>query len=224
MIVRNVTEGMAIALDAIRSNQLRSALTILGVVMGIMTVTGMSSIVAGLNASMAKQIEGFGSGVLFVRPFGPGENLSAEERRRRKGLNEAEVAAIAARFIFPAVSLEGRQLWLLRSSPLDQRALLWSKYWIGAVPLLLLALVITIATNAMLQASAFMMAVSIGTTLCFTVAASAMALAMGVYYPQFETENAAQIPTSFGGLLFMMASVTLLGSIIMVEATPVAAQ
>ena len=49
-----------------------------------------------------------------------------------------------------------------------------------------------------------------------------MALAMGVYYPQFETENAAQIPTSFGGLLFMMASVTLLGSIIMVEAAPVA--
>ena len=65
--------------------------------MGIMTVTGMSSIVAGLNAYMAAQIEGFGSGVLFIRPFGPGENLSAEDRRRRKGLNEAEIAAIEAR-------------------------------------------------------------------------------------------------------------------------------
>ena len=49
-----------------------------------------------------------------------------------------------------------------------------------------------------------------------------MALAMGVFYPQFETENAAQIPTSFGGLLFMMASVTLLGAIIAAEAAPVA--
>jgi len=37
------------------------------------------------------------------------------------------LASIAARFIFPAVSLEGRQMWLLRSSPLDLRALLWSK-------------------------------------------------------------------------------------------------
>ena len=140
-----------------------------------------------------------------------------------QGLAGFVLAAIAARFIFPAISLEGRQLWLLRSSPLDQRAMLWSKYWIGTVPLLILALGITVITNAMLKASPFMMAVSVGTTVSFTVAASAMALAMGVYYPQFETENAAQIPTSFGGMLFMMASVTLLGSIIMVEAAPVAA-
>ena len=37
-------------LGAIRAYKLRAGLTILGVVMGIMTVTGMSSIVAGLNA------------------------------------------------------------------------------------------------------------------------------------------------------------------------------
>ena len=90
-------EAVAMGLAALRAYKMRAALTVLGVVMGIMTVTGMSSIVAGLNASMAAQIEGFGSGVLFVRPFGPGENLSAEERRRRKGLNEAEVAAITDR-------------------------------------------------------------------------------------------------------------------------------
>jgi ABC-2 type transport system permease protein len=139
-----------------------------------------------------------------------------------QGLAGFVLAAIAARFIFPSVSLEGRQLWLLRSSPLDQRTLLWSKYWIGALPLLVLAVIITFITNTMLQASVFMMIVSMLTTIGFTVAASAMALAMGVYYPQFETENAAQIPTSFGGLLFMMASVTLLGVIIAAEAAPVA--
>jgi ABC-2 type transport system permease protein len=139
-----------------------------------------------------------------------------------QGLAGFVLAAIAARFIFPSVSLEGRQLWLLRSSPLDQRTLFWSKYWIGAVPLLVLAVIITLITTTMLKASGFMMVVSMATTIGFTVAASAMALAMGVYYPQFETENAAQIPTSFGGLLFMMASVTLLGVIIAAEAAPVA--
>src|SRR5213079_2803728 len=35
------------------------------------------------------------------------------------GLSGFVLASIAARFIFPAVSLEGRQMWLLRSSPLD---------------------------------------------------------------------------------------------------------
>jgi ABC-2 type transport system permease protein len=119
------------------------------------------------------------------------------------GLAGFVLAAIAARFVFPAISLEGRQMWLLRSSPLDLKALLWSKYWVGTVPLLVLALLITVFTNVILKASPFMMAVSVGTIVLLTVAISAMALGFGALYPQFETENAAQIPTSFGGLVFM---------------------
>jgi putative ABC transport system permease protein len=89
-----VREAVAMGLAAIRAYKMRATLTILGVVMGIMTVTGMSSIVAGLNASMASQIEGLGSSVIFVRPSSPGENISREERRRRKGLSRNEIKAI----------------------------------------------------------------------------------------------------------------------------------
>jgi ABC-2 type transport system permease protein len=114
-------------------------------------------------------------------------------------------------------------MWLLRSSPLEMQALLWSKYWTGTRPLLVVAVFLTIATNYILQASPFMMALSLGTIVLFTLAASAMALSFGAIYPQFETENAAQIPTSFGGLVFMMSSVLLLGVIIVLEARPVLA-
>jgi ABC-2 type transport system permease protein len=137
------------------------------------------------------------------------------------GLAGFVLAAVAARFIFPGVSLEGRQMWLLRSSPLDPGAMLWSKYWIGTVPLLLLALIITVFTNWLLHASAFMMAVAVGTIVLYTLAASALALSFGALYPQFGTENAAQIPTSFGGLVYMMSSLSLLAAVIMVEASPV---
>jgi len=137
------------------------------------------------------------------------------------GLAGFVLASIAARFIFPAVSLEGRQMWLLRSSPLDLRALLWSKYWVGTIPLLILALAITIMTNVLLRATGFMMAVGIGTILLLTLAIGAMALCFGTLYPQFETENAAQIPTSFGGLVFMMATVALLALVIVIESIPV---
>jgi len=137
------------------------------------------------------------------------------------GLAGFVLSAVAARFIFPAISLEGRQMWLLRSSPLDPRAMLWSKYWVGTVPLLLLALVITVFTNWLLHASAFMMGVAVGTIVLYTLAASALALSFGALYPQFGTENAAQIPTSFGGLVYMMSSLSLLAAIIMVEAGPV---
>ena len=40
-------------------------------------------------------------------------------------------------------------------------------------------------------------------------------------FPRFETENAAQIPTSFGGLLFMMAAIVMIGTVISLEARPV---
>jgi len=140
------------------------------------------------------------------------------------GLAGFVLAAVAARFLFPSVSLEGRQMWLLRSSPLDLRAMLWSKYWIGTVPLLVLAVVMTTVTNLILKASPFMTAVSLVTMIVFTLAASALALSFGAFYPRFDTENAAQIPTSFGGLVYMMASVTLLALVIILEAPAVAAQ
>jgi ABC-2 type transport system permease protein len=139
------------------------------------------------------------------------------------GLAGFVLAAVAARFIFPGISLEGRQMWLLRSSPLDPSAMLWSKYWIGTVPLLVLALLITVFTNWLLHASVFMMAVAVGTIVLFTLAASALALSFGALYPQFGSENAAQIPTSFGGLVYMMSSLSLLTALIMVEASPVMA-
>src|SRR5207245_6989570 len=132
------------------------------------------------------------------------------------GLAGVVLASIAARFILPAVSLEGRHMWLLRSSPLDLRALLWSKYWVGTIPLLVLALLLTGITNVLLQVRPFMMVVGIVTICGLTFAISAMALAFGALYPQFVTENAAQIPTSFGGLVFMMATIALLAAVICV--------
>jgi ABC-2 type transport system permease protein len=131
------------------------------------------------------------------------------------------LASIAARFIFPGISLEGRTLWLLRSSPLEMRQLLWSKFWVGTLPLLGLALILVFATDVLLQVSGFMMAVSIFTITMMTFAIAGLALGFGALFPKFNTENAAQIPTSFGGLVLMMASVALIGLVIVAEARPV---
>lgn len=131
------------------------------------------------------------------------------------------LASIAARFIFPGVSLEGRTLWLLRSSPMQVRDLLWAKFWVGTTPLLLLALGIVGVTDYLLQVSDFMFYVSVITITLMTFALSGLAIGFGTMFPQFETENAAQIPTSFGGLLYMMASVAVIGGVVVLEARPV---
>ena len=137
------------------------------------------------------------------------------------GLTGFVIASIAARFIFPGVSLEGRTWWLIRSSPLDLKVLLWSKFWVGTAPLLVLALLISALTNYFLGVSEFMWVLSTFTITLLTLALASMALCFGTIFPQFDTENAAQIPTSFGGLLFMMASVVLIGAVIILEARPV---
>jgi ABC-2 type transport system permease protein len=131
------------------------------------------------------------------------------------------LASIAARFIFPGVSLEGRTLWLLRSSPMSMRDLLWAKFWVGTTPLLVLAVGIVGVTNYMLQVSAFMFAVSTLTIVLMTFAVAGLAIGFGTLFPQFETENAAQIPTSFGGLLFMMSAIAVIAGVVVFEARPV---
>ncbi len=131
------------------------------------------------------------------------------------------LASIAARFLFPAVSLEGRTWWLLRSSAMSMRDLLWAKYWTGTLPLLVLAVGIVTVTNVLLQVSPFMFAVSVGTITLMTFAVAGLAIGFGTMYPRFESENAAQIPTSFGGLLYMMTAIGLIGVVLVLEARPI---
>ena len=130
------------------------------------------------------------------------------------GLTGFVLAAVASRFVFPALSLEGRTLWLLRSSPLPPDTLLWSKYWSGAVPLMAVALLLGGLTGAALGLRPTVLALSLATIAGLTLAFTAQALAWGIAYPKFETENAAQIPTSLGGFLFMLGALATLGAVL----------
>jgi ABC-2 type transport system permease protein len=137
------------------------------------------------------------------------------------GLAGFVVAAIAARFVFPAMSIEGRMMWLLRSSPLDVSELFWSKYWVGTIPLLAIAIPLILITNVVLDASPFILTLTTLTMVGVTFALTALALGFGALYPNYETENVAEIPTSFGGLLFMMCAVSYLAGVVILEGWPV---
>jgi ABC-2 type transport system permease protein len=104
---------------------------------------------------------------------------------------------------------------------MSMRDLLWAKFWTGTLPLLVLAVGIVGVTNVLLQVSPFMFAVSVGTITLMTFAIAGLAIGFGTMYPRFESENAAQIPTSFGGLLFMMTAIGLIGAVLVLEARPI---
>jgi putative ABC transport system permease protein len=81
-----MSEILLLALDSLRKNKLRSFLTVLGVVIGVATVIGMSSIISGLNSSISSQIQDLGSNLIFVQRIPPtiGGRLPPEVINRKK--------------------------------------------------------------------------------------------------------------------------------------------
>ncbi|HKE57235.1 MAG TPA: ABC transporter permease [Pyrinomonadaceae bacterium] len=71
MRLEDVKESALMAIDTLRANKLRSALTILGVSVGVITVIFMVSIIQGLNKAFADQIESLGSNTIFISKFEP---------------------------------------------------------------------------------------------------------------------------------------------------------
>ncbi|MSU59602.1 MAG: FtsX-like permease family protein [Pedosphaera sp.] len=62
-------EGLLISLGAIRANKMRAALTTLGIVIGIVTVTLMGTAIEGLNQAFLKSISSMGADMLYVSKF-----------------------------------------------------------------------------------------------------------------------------------------------------------
>jgi putative ABC transport system permease protein len=76
-----VGESFNIALTAIRVNKMRSALTLLGIIIGVMTIIAMYSLVQGLQNSFNEQVSGLGANTFQVQKY-PAINTSGEERRK----------------------------------------------------------------------------------------------------------------------------------------------
>ncbi|MEO7966468.1 MAG: ABC transporter permease, partial [Gemmatimonadaceae bacterium] len=62
-------EGIVIAIDALRANRVRAALTILGIAIGVFVVVVMSAAIQGINDSVAQEFEKAGPTTFFVNRF-----------------------------------------------------------------------------------------------------------------------------------------------------------
>jgi len=83
---QDLRESIRMALETLRAHKFRSFLTVLGVVIGTVTVMVIASFIAGLDHKFQQDIQSFGTNVIFIYKFDPGIHtgrLSAEERMRK---------------------------------------------------------------------------------------------------------------------------------------------
>jgi ABC-2 type transport system permease protein len=117
------------------------------------------------------------------------------------------MAAVAVRFVFPAVSAEGEAFWIVRKAPVRAPHFLWSKFWTGFFPILLLAEALTIASNHFLGVTPFLRLLAPGAIAFMTLALVGLACGMGAEHPRFSAENLTQVAGSYGGVSFMVLAV-----------------
>src|SRR5436305_12878081 len=65
-----LAEVVSMAYDTVRSNKMRSALTVLGVVIGITSIVGMTAMIRGFDQSLRDMIRAVGPDTIFVQRFG----------------------------------------------------------------------------------------------------------------------------------------------------------
>ncbi len=116
------------------------------------------------------------------------------------------MATIAVRFVFPAVSTEGAAFWIIRTAPVSLSDFLWSKFWTGLVPVLVLTEVLTIVGNEFLGVDPFLKVTTALAIGAMSFALVGLAISLGARYPRFGADP-TQAAGSYGGVAFMVQAV-----------------
>ncbi len=117
------------------------------------------------------------------------------------------MSTVAVRFVFPAVSAEGAAFWIIRTAPISLRDFLWSKFWTGLVPVLLLTEILIVAGNELLGVDPFLKRMSAVAIVFMAFALVGLATGLGARYPRFAADNPSQVAGSYGGVAFMIVAV-----------------
>jgi len=116
------------------------------------------------------------------------------------------ISGIAVRFVFPAVSLEGRAFWIVRSAPVRMGAFLHSKLLIHFFPLAGLGVFLSVLSCSVIGVPLMFIVLSVALMLIMTLGICSLGVGIGALHPRFTVDNPAKIPTGIGGVIFMIVS------------------
>jgi putative ABC transport system permease protein len=103
-LLAEIREGFGISWNAIRANKMRSVLTTLGIIIGVVTVTLMGTAIEGLNLAFLKSISSLGADVFYVSRFS-WVNTTHEDwhrQQKRRLIRQADIEALASQLTLAA--------------------------------------------------------------------------------------------------------------------------
>jgi len=100
----DILENLWLALATLRDNKLRSFLTVIGVIIGVVTVMLIASIISGIDTAFTKEVEAYGTRSMYISKYNPGIHVGrmSREERMRKPLTYDDAVALSK---LPAVEV-----------------------------------------------------------------------------------------------------------------------
>src|SRR6266699_4107851 len=97
LIRSDILENLWLALATLRDNKLRSLLTVVGVIIGVVTVMLIASIISGIDTAFTKEVESFGTRSMYISKYNPGIHVGrlSREERMRKPLTYDDASALS---------------------------------------------------------------------------------------------------------------------------------
>lgn len=118
-----------------------------------------------------------------------------------------------SRFVFPLISLEGRNFWILGLTPVSRDQLLWGKFAFAATGSLVIAEVLILVSDVVIGLPADGIALHALVVAVVAVGLSGINVGLGAYLPTFRETDPSKIVVGFGGTINM---VTGLGFVVLI--------
>lgn len=127
------------------------------------------------------------------------------------GATSFVLSILSTRFIYPMLSLEGKQQWTIGLAPVGRTRLVWVKYFVAwgcslgvTVPLILLSCWV-------LRTDAIVTLISLTTIVIMSMGLNSLAVGLGALLPNFAEDNPSRIANGLGGTLNVILSLIYIG-------------
>jgi ABC-2 type transport system permease protein len=116
------------------------------------------------------------------------------------------LSILTTRFVYPMLSLEGKQYWVVGLAPFPKEKLVWEKYGICLFAALVVALPLMAFSNLMLDVRPLMAWLGLVTVVFLALGLTSLAVGLGAIFPEFREDNPARIANGLGGTVNILLS------------------